>query len=410
MLNQIRKGLLESYKHRQVERAICIACGRTNQPLALHVIEFYHPDNIKTPSLLVAMSRSRGTTRGSVPICSSCCPPCARCSLPIATPWINKLLSALTAKYQGITFVIGNGYCRHVHVLHDFNSLFRSVKLVTSNRRDEQPQDLSDSTRDRAIDLMKSGNYRAALASLNALLEKDASDWSLLYMAGQCARFTNDVPLAVRCLKRAAQLNQTEPQLFLALGIAHQLSGQFRESEDALRKALELDADMESAYNSLGITQKKMGELDLATHNLEEGLRALSRRIARTMSNQRESSILPHPGVLGTRWTQLAINGGTYICARQTDISRFAWPTGEQAIQEARTKAHAGLFWIDSVDASGSKTRLFLPNFFNTFCACLRKEQIYVNILQNLGTVLDLRGEHSEAKACFSEAEEFLDQ
>lgn len=262
--------------------------------------------------------------------------------------------------------------------------------------------------RDSAIDLMKSGNYQAALASFKALLVKDARDWTLLYMAGQCARFTNDIPLAVTYLKRATQLNQTEPQLFLALGIVHQLSSQLRESEAALRKVLELDADMESAYNSLGITQKKLGELDLALHNLEEGLKALSRRIARPMKNQRESGIFPHPSVLGTRWTQVAIYGATYLCALEADISRLAWPTGEQAIQEARTKTHAGLFWKDSIDASGTKTRLFLPNFFNTFCVRLREEQVYRNILGNLGSVLDLMDKSSEAKACFSEADEFL--
>ena len=255
---------------------------------------------------------------------------------------------------------------------------------------------------------MKSGNYQAALTSFNALLTKDAQDWSLLYMAGQCARFTNDITLALSYLKRAAQLNQAEPQLLLALGIAHQLCGQLRESEDALRKTLELDADMGAAYNSLGITLEEMGKLDLALHNFEEGLNALSRRIARSMRNQRESRIFPDPSVLGARWIQLAINGATYLCARDTDISQLAWLTGEQANQEARTKVHAGLFWKDSVDASGAKTRLFLPNFFNTFCAILRQEQVYGIYLGNLVSVLDLMGKHSEAKACCSEADEFL--
>lgn len=131
MLDEIRKGLADSFKHRHVEDALCIACGQTNAPLALHVIEFYHSDNIETPSPLVAMSRSRGTTRGGVPLCSACSPPCADCGLPIASPWTKKLLVALTAKYRGITFVIGNGFCRHVHLLHDFKSLFRSVTLTS---------------------------------------------------------------------------------------------------------------------------------------------------------------------------------------------------------------------------------------------------------------------------------------
>ncbi|MCW5886733.1 MAG: hypothetical protein KIT07_01245 [Anaerolineales bacterium] len=137
MLDEIRKGLSESFKHRHVEDASCIACGQINAPLALHVIEFYHSDNMETPSQLVALSRSRGTTRGGVPLCNACCPPCVECGLPIATPWIKKLLAALTAKYQGITFVVGNGFCRHVHVLHDFKSMFRSVKLTSSTPHTE---------------------------------------------------------------------------------------------------------------------------------------------------------------------------------------------------------------------------------------------------------------------------------
>lgn len=136
MLDEIRKGLIDSHKHRHVEGAMCIACGRTNARLALHVIEFYHSDNTGTPPPLVAMSGSQGTTRGAVPLCSACCPPCAECSLPIATRWTTKLLRVLTARYQGITFVIGNGFCRHVHVLHDLKSLFRPVKLATNTRQD----------------------------------------------------------------------------------------------------------------------------------------------------------------------------------------------------------------------------------------------------------------------------------
>lgn len=165
---------------------------------------------------------------------------------------------------------------------------------------------------------------------------------------------------------------------------------------------------LEPAYNSLGITQKKTGELDSALHSFEEGLKALSRRIARTMRNQRDSRIFPRPGVSGTRWMQVATNGATYLCAKDADISRLAWDTGEQAIQ-ARAKVHAGLFWKDSVDASGAKTRLFLPNFFYTFCTRLREERLYGTVLGNLGSVLDLMGKRIAAKACFSEAEEFLE-
>jgi len=73
MFDAIRKGLTDSYKHKPIEGAVCVACGRKGVPFALHVIEFYHSASIATPSYLVPMSQSRGTTRGSVPLCNACC-------------------------------------------------------------------------------------------------------------------------------------------------------------------------------------------------------------------------------------------------------------------------------------------------------------------------------------------------
>ncbi len=130
MFDAIRKGLTESYKHKPIEGAVCVACGRKGVPFALHVVEFYHSDSIATPSYLVPMSQSRGITRGSVPLCNTCCCACNNCALPISTPWIKKLLSELNTKHKGINFVLGNGFCRHVHVVKDLMSLFRSAKLA----------------------------------------------------------------------------------------------------------------------------------------------------------------------------------------------------------------------------------------------------------------------------------------
>lgn len=130
MFDAIRKGLADSYKHKPIEGAVCVACGRKEVPFALHVLEFYHSDSIATPPYLVPMSQSRGTTRGSVPLCNTCCPACNDCTLPIATPWVKKLLTALNSKHKGITIVVGNGFCRHVHVFKDLMSLFRSAKLA----------------------------------------------------------------------------------------------------------------------------------------------------------------------------------------------------------------------------------------------------------------------------------------
>lgn len=155
MFDAIRKGLSESYKHKQIEGSVCVSCGRKGVPFALHVIEFYHSDSIATPSCLIPMSQSRGTTRGSVPLCDACCPACSNCSLPIATPWVKKLLAALNSKYEGITFVIGNGFCRHVHIFNDLMSLFRSAKLTgidaLASSKSSEPEDYQWKNQELAI-------------------------------------------------------------------------------------------------------------------------------------------------------------------------------------------------------------------------------------------------------------------
>src|SRR5437016_1656407 len=111
-------------------------------------------------------------------------------------------------------------------------------------------------SRDAAIELMRQQEFRAALGDFDRLLREAPRDWSLWYMAGQCARFLNDIKAALSYLSRAAELTDSEPQVFLALGIAQQLQGDLFDSQESLRKAVELDSEMEAAYNSLAITQK----------------------------------------------------------------------------------------------------------------------------------------------------------
>ncbi len=131
MLDTLRDLLAQDYKHKHVDDARCITCGRSDLPVALHVIEFYQPESAQLPPLFVPMSASRGTLRGSIPVCSACCPPCGTCLLPVVTPWIRRVVAALVAQHSGVGVSVGNGYCRHVHVMADLRSLFRPVRLAS---------------------------------------------------------------------------------------------------------------------------------------------------------------------------------------------------------------------------------------------------------------------------------------
>src|SRR5262249_35426112 len=52
-------------------------------------------------------------------------------------------------------------------------------------------------------------------------------------------------------------------------------------------------------------------------------------------------------------------------------------------------------------------TRLFYPNYFNTFCARLRADSRYATLVGNRSTVLRLMGKIDEADKFGQEAEDF---
>jgi len=142
MFDALRKELIESYKPKLMAGIRCAICGTSGKPLSLHVLEYYHASATASPAAFVPMSQSHGTTRGSVPICTSCAPPCEKCGLPITTPWHQRIGTLLQSQIPDVTIRHGQGYCRHVHPLADFLSLFKSVRVASSKHQDStSPED-----------------------------------------------------------------------------------------------------------------------------------------------------------------------------------------------------------------------------------------------------------------------------
>jgi len=267
---------------------------------------------------------------------------------------------------------------------------------------------MSQALIDQAIELMKDQRFSEALHLLRRTIDQDPLQWNAWYMAGQCCRFLNDIEGAIEYLSHAAELKKDEPPIFLALGIAFQLNTQWDDAVESFRRAIEIDPDYELAYNSLALTQKKRGELDKALHNYDAGVKALARRIVKAMRNSRTSPILKHRDTVGTLWLDYASYAAIYLTSSAEGINGIAWWTGEQAVEEKRTEKHAGLYWIDTQNEKGENVRLFLPNYFNTFCEQLKRDAAYSDLIGNRGTVLELLGRHDEARLHFDEATEFL--
>ncbi len=263
---------------------------------------------------------------------------------------------------------------------------------------------------DQAISLMQNQRFGDALPLLLAVVRVDPSYWNAWYMAGQCCRFLGDFESAIEHLTQAAGLAADQPAVFLALGIALQQQGRLDDAITELRRAIEIDSDYEPAFNSLALTQKMCGELDLALNNYDSGVKALTRRIVKTMRNKRTSLILKHRDTSGMLWFEHASYGALFLTTNAHGVSSMAWLTGEEAIHEERTEKHGGLYWIDVPNNKNETTRLILPNFFNTYRESLSENSSYSNLIGNQGTVLEMLGRHDEARQHFDEASEFLPQ
>jgi hypothetical protein len=139
----LREGLIQSYKPKAMPEVRCAICGAERTPLSLHVLEYYSDSRIPTPPSFVSMSQSGGTSRGSIPICTSCAAPCGKCGIPITTPWHRKLGALFQSDNPGVTVRTGQGYCRHAHPLSDLVSIFKPLRIAGLNKH-QSKQPLSE--------------------------------------------------------------------------------------------------------------------------------------------------------------------------------------------------------------------------------------------------------------------------
>jgi tetratricopeptide (TPR) repeat protein len=257
---------------------------------------------------------------------------------------------------------------------------------------------------EEALMLMRSGRLDEASQLAGTAVQRYPGDWHGHYTVGLCLRYARNYAMACAALAHANELAPGQPPVLLALAIARQLSAEYPAAIDAIRRALEIDPDYALAYNTLAMTQKLMGAYEKSAHNYEEGLKALSRVIVRSLHNAEDSPRLPPWQIRTNLWSEYAVFGATYL-AIDSSIERLAWPTGEMAERDARTREFRGWYWQDS--AEPKRTRLFLPNYFNTFCSKLRDDSRYANFIGNRSTVLRLMGNIEEADRHLQEAEDF---
>lgn len=142
--------------------------------------------------------------------------------------------------------------------------------------------------RDIAVGLMQQKRFAEALPIFVHLIDTSPEDWSLHYMAGQCFRFSNRLPEAVQSLSKAATLNPDEPQVFLALGIARQLTENYGLALEAFEEAVRLDPKLFSAHNSIGLTYKKMGNFHKAIESYSQATKVIFAVVSEKVQSEQE--------------------------------------------------------------------------------------------------------------------------
>jgi hypothetical protein len=127
MLYGIRSALIKSYRPRNESGVSCACCSRQGVLLSFHAIEYYQDEALPLPKSFVPMSQSRGSIRGSFPICIICAPPCRKCGLPKDTETLLEFYDALDKSDIPGQIVGGNGRCKHLHASLFLHALIKRI-------------------------------------------------------------------------------------------------------------------------------------------------------------------------------------------------------------------------------------------------------------------------------------------
>lgn len=259
----------------------------------------------------------------------------------------------------------------------------------------------------RALELIREGKLDEAYSEAVAACGENPGDYHSWYALAHVHRWAERDVEALKAFERAATLAPQEGSVLLALAIAKQRLRDFAGAIEVLRRALDADSDYVPAYNTLGMTQKLMGDPESAAYNYDAGAKAIVRSWARTLRNMEGAQRLPNVRTRHDLWHEYATFGAMWLAARD-GIGQVAFPTGALAEDDGRTQRFRGWYWQDSVGDTGEKWRLFLPNFFNAAAHHLHDDGTYPHLMANRSTVLEMLGRLDEARKHAEEAQDFM--
>lgn len=256
-----------------------------------------------------------------------------------------------------------------------------------------------------AEQLLLHGENAAAFAAFTKLTESEPGNWRSWLGAGLAAQYLQKLPEAAKYLERAVRLNPGDASTTAVYAAVLEKKGDGKQAKKVLARALTTNPDFAEGFKLLADWQRKDGDLRKALHNYDAGVKALARRIVKTMRNDPANPIVKHDDMRGEVWLECAMFGALWWSS-EANVDGIAWPTSETAIEEERSEIHRGLYYSDETQGTAT-TRVFHPNYFATVRQRLRAEPIFEFLVGNQGIVHKELGAVEVAEKRFAEASLF---
>ncbi|WP_284361086.1 tetratricopeptide repeat protein [Candidatus Phycosocius spiralis] len=117
-----------------------------------------------------------------------------------------------------------------------------------------------------AILEIRDGHIKAASEKLAKVAEREPFSARAALGQGMVSMLENNLPEAIKHLKRGAQLFKTHAGSWVALGWAELLAGNQSEAEVVFRKALELDRTFAETHGSIAVIEALKGNSEASQH------------------------------------------------------------------------------------------------------------------------------------------------
>lgn len=187
------------------------------------------------------------------------------------------------------------------------------------------------------------------------------------------------------------------------LGIYQQASGDYKLAITTFSRLIDEDPAFTEAYNSLGLTFKKVKDFDNALKYYNHGIEAHFQNIFDVIKTNPLGEINnSYIKSESKTWVDVA----TQIILKNSSrdgIKHIRLPNDESTIRLLRQNPIIGYAFYDEKDI-----RYILPSYYSTIYEILKSDLLYSILLNNVGTLFAEIGDGKQAIVCFKESIEFI--